>query len=521
MKNEKIAPYLYYILPLIFIVTVSFFLVGNSAKKQILLREETRQHQELDSMKHAVIDVLSTIEAYIIHTSVLPGLHEFLISGDEKNRESLENYFYNLIDVNLQTNSPQFQQLRLLSSSGVELIRVDQIPGNKAVKISKEKLQDKSDRYYYINATTLEQNEIYISPLDLNIENGKIEIPFKPMIRFVYPIISDNGSKLGYFVANYQAVQIFTILDNLNIHESDSIILLNQNGEYLHSPHSDKNFSFMFEDSTELSFAEEYPEQWKAIDSDISTTTFFDQGKFFSTRITPFSEQVDTLRSTEEISWILVMSVPVNTTSIELQALRKVIINWGMVALILAITTGFLLAKLKNKNIWFIKELEKSATTDDLTGLLNRRAIFERLKYTVDFAKRMNGELSICFIDLDNLKLANDRFGHSSGDKLIILASKAINIKIRKTDIAARLGGDEFLIILPQLNEKDASIVVGRIITYFEIEAKKIFDFDFSLSWGISQWDGADDRVDNIIARADKAMYRMKKEKKKTQTDNK
>lgn len=95
--------------------------------------------------------------------------------------------------------STLFDQIRLLNMEGQEVIRVNYNNGSPALA---RELQNKSDRYYFREGLKLKADEVYISPFDLNIENGHIELPEKPTIRLLQPVFSPDGEKIGLLVIN-------------------------------------------------------------------------------------------------------------------------------------------------------------------------------------------------------------------------------------------------------------------------------------------------------------------------------
>lgn len=102
-------------------------------------------------------------------------------------------------------------------------------------------------------------------------------------------------------------------------------------------------------------------------------------------------------------------------------------------------------------------EREKnSAHTDFLTGLPNRRTFIERISIEIERAKRYNRALTIAYIDLDNFKTLNDRYGHAVGDEALQKIAVRLRQNIRKSDFVARMGGDEFLLYLPETNGAQA-----------------------------------------------------------------
>ncbi|MCW8966453.1 MAG: hypothetical protein OQK82_07185, partial [Candidatus Pacearchaeota archaeon] len=113
-----------------------------------------------------------------------------------------------------------YDQVRIIDSSGMEIIRVNFSNKNGPVIVNGTHLQNKKDRYYFKDTYELQKNEIFISPLDLNIEHGEIERPFKPMIRFGTPIFGKNGTKCGIIIFNYLAD--FLLNDIRKIQETTS-----------------------------------------------------------------------------------------------------------------------------------------------------------------------------------------------------------------------------------------------------------------------------------------------------------
>ena len=173
-------------------------------------------------------------------------------NNDINKIKSIENSF-----LIFSKNHDYYQQLRFLDIGGNELVRVDKIDGKSIIK---RDLQNKSTRYYYLKSQYLKEQEIYVSPLDLNIEYGKVEIPYKPMIRFSEPVFI-NGIKKGYVIINFSAQKLLESIkksdDNINY------ILLNKSSYYLIGANN-KEFGFMF-NKPENTFHKDYPNSWNKI----------------------------------------------------------------------------------------------------------------------------------------------------------------------------------------------------------------------------------------------------------------
>ena len=105
------------------------------------------------------------------------------------------------------------------------------------------------------------------------------------------------------------------------------------------------------------------------------------------------------------------------------------------------------------------------ATTDELTGLLNRRAFRERLATEFALAYRNGSPLSLIMLDLDNFKQCNDRFGHGAGDQLLVVFAEELKNTVRNTDVIVRHSGEEFAILLPQTLEADSVQLAERILS--------------------------------------------------------
>ncbi len=160
--------------------------------------------------------------------------------------------------------------------------------------------------------------------------------------------------------------------------------------------------------------------------------------------------------------------------------------------------------------------LEYFATCDEMTGMSNRRSGMMLLGKSMAQLGRKAGRLTVCFVDLDGLKIANDNFGHTEGDWLIITAAEALAGEIRTSDAAVRLGGDEFLLILHNSSRDDASRILARAEARMKkVEGDNQKKYSLGFSYGIAVFDAnRHSAPDELIAEADSQMYRAKQEKK-------
>lgn len=158
------------------------------------------------------------------------------------------------------------------------------------------------------------------------------------------------------------------------------------------------------------------------------------------------------------------------------------------------------------------RKLQQQATHDALTALPNRRLLVDRLEQALARARREGGHLAMLFIDLDGFKAINDRLGHTAGDEVLEIIGRRLKQLLRSADTAARLGGDEFGLVLPQIGgREDAALVAGKVLesvsTPFIIRGERC---RIGASIGISLYPEHGASADELISRADTAMYRIK-----------
>jgi len=159
------------------------------------------------------------------------------------------------------------------------------------------------------------------------------------------------------------------------------------------------------------------------------------------------------------------------------------------------------------------EEMRVLATYDSLTGLLTRREFNERVNYFHKIAQRDNLTYSLIIADLDNFKDINDHFGHQIGDQTLKTLGLAIQDTLRESDLACRYGGDEFTFFLPNTDSAQAKIFCDRLQAIIQESISYIgLNIDLTASIGIASYpENNADFLDDMIGRADTAMYAVKK----------
>ncbi len=156
------------------------------------------------------------------------------------------------------------------------------------------------------------------------------------------------------------------------------------------------------------------------------------------------------------------------------------------------------------------QRLAELATLDPLTGLLNRRALDDRLEQETARARRHAHPLSVLLLDVDRFKLINDTFGHAEGDAALRLVATELQRHVRLSDVVARFGGEEFIVIAPHTQPAGAAVLAERLRTAVE-QCPAVGRVTVSI--GVAQLDLSEPAPGAaILARADRALYRAKRE---------
>jgi len=158
-----------------------------------------------------------------------------------------------------------------------------------------------------------------------------------------------------------------------------------------------------------------------------------------------------------------------------------------------------------------VEELEFIADEDPLVHVLNRRAFDRELNRALAYARRYTMTASFLYLDLNDFKRVNDQYGHGAGDEVLRYVGKVLAENVRSSDVVGRLGGDEFGVILVQADENVAMMKVEDLMA--KISAQPVVynenEIFVSVSVGFAMFT-ADDDVDTLVARADKAMFEFK-----------
>ncbi len=191
----------------------------------------------------------------------------------------------NQLFLSFANNQGIYDQIRYIDNSGNELCRINY--SNKGgVLVANTELQNKSDRYYIKEGLALLDGEVYLSPMDLNIEKNSLEIPYKPVIRFVTPIHSPSGEHQGMIVLNYLGAELVSNFRRAVASITERVHLVNSNGYWLSHNNPEKEWGFML-DSPGNIFSNEFRNEWDHISGTKSGQFITHNGLFSHLTINP------------------------------------------------------------------------------------------------------------------------------------------------------------------------------------------------------------------------------------------
>jgi diguanylate cyclase (GGDEF)-like protein len=495
------------------ITTFVTYNVNRATQSKLLSNEETLLNAE-----HTVLSArLNKITGDLIFIRESLRLNE----GAELGYDELEQEW-----VAFSNSRQIYDQIRFIDAEGNEVIRVN-YSKDGAVSVGPEGLQNKKDRYYFTDTISLEKNQIYVSKLDLNVENNQIEEPIKPMLRISIPYYDSSNQLKGIVILNYLAEDMINYIRLFSSSSSGDVFSLNSDGYWLYNrAEPDKQWAFMYDGKENVSFASEFPSVWAAIQSGGNGQLIYPDGVFLYSKIVT-SDEFAQAHSNYQFTlgsgdWSLVSYLPSSSQNGKLftqsfwQFLLGVFADnypYYLLLLPIALAIAFLVALNESEQ----RQVKYFSEFDAMTGVYNRRAGLEKIEKLLASSKSCSTNC-ICFIDINGLKEVNDTLGHEAGDALIKTVVEGIKRNTRESDFISRLGGDEFLIIFEGLAIDQAEEVWSRITQYFsKINETGAYRYLVSVSHGIEEFDcGMQRQIDRVINIADEKMYREKIQIKKT-----
>lgn len=267
------------------LIYLGFVFLNYSQYQKEKINDENYHKQQdkilLNSDKNREERRLSVVFSDLEILGSFPSLKDFLSSGSIDNKNKVEELF-----LSFSQQRGVYDQIRFLDTQGQEIIRVNFNNGEPGI-VPKEQLQNKKDRYYFQEAIALAEGEVYISPLDLNIEGSLVEVPYKPMLRVATPIFY-RGEKMGVIVLNYLAEEIIHDLRSLAAGRGGKFVyLVDSKGYWLVSPNREEEWGFMFPEKQKINLPEKKPELWDLLKNNENGQLILSDGLYTFSTIKP------------------------------------------------------------------------------------------------------------------------------------------------------------------------------------------------------------------------------------------
>lgn len=159
------------------------------------------------------------------------------------------------------------------------------------------------------------------------------------------------------------------------------------------------------------------------------------------------------------------------------------------------------------RTVLSMKAIKKLSEVDYLTQILNRRSFYDQTLPYINLAQRQKQPFSIIMTDIDHFKRINDTYGHDMGDKILVESAKVFRNNLRNYDILARFGGEEFVIFISNVDELNAIYVSEKLRKGFKSNFADKLEYPVTVSLGVSTWTSGPVEIDELITKADKALY--------------
>jgi diguanylate cyclase (GGDEF)-like protein/PAS domain S-box-containing protein len=270
------------VLPILLLLLLTFSIIHyfhHSVTSKIL---RVREQSHIKFGFEAVRSDVQAATSDLLHLAASVYVLDLLRSNTPEARAKLADEFISVLKA-----KKHYDQIRYLDSTGMEVVRVNYNSG-LPLAVPDDKLQHKGERYYFTDAVKLDRHRVFVSPMDLNIENGKIEIPLKPMLRFGTPVFDHLGQKKGVILINYYADTIRQNIKQFLVNPDSKPMLVNAQGYWLLSPDSKDEWGFMYHN--ERRFDRRYPDIWGNITQEKTGQISTPQGLFTFITIYPLQK---------------------------------------------------------------------------------------------------------------------------------------------------------------------------------------------------------------------------------------
>ena len=283
----------------------------------LLVSRDVIGHAQLEDVALAKLEqqlLADDFRSFASDLFIFANMQEWNSAFDASGKGALKQLAAEFKSLLESTN--RYEKVRLIDLHGQELFRVQYHQGQVSI-VPDSQLQHKSHRYYFTASQSLQQNQIYLSPMDLNWEHGKLEQPLEPAMRLITPVFDADGHKRGLLVLNVLVESMIQGFMDKHANVPLRSLLVNRQGEWLHDGEMTENWGFLLPDQARKHFSAKFPEAWSSIDQQEHGQFVTPQGMFTFTTLHPLqaaykalpnrlSHQTATNLAQKQSAWIII-----------------------------------------------------------------------------------------------------------------------------------------------------------------------------------------------------------------------
>ncbi|MEA5098692.1 MAG: EAL domain-containing protein [Burkholderiaceae bacterium] len=258
IRQSSIFRVLVQFLPVALLIGVGSLLIHRTEVQRMQTEQARKQHETVIAGTVSISQTLQRIRHDLLYLASRPENLQLLDTPNDRNLSNLATDW-----AAFSYAKQVYDKIRWIDETGMERVRVDYEKDRPQI-VWKSELQYKGQRYFFEETNKLSAGEVFVSPLDLNVEHDQIEQPINPTIRFGMPVFDSRGNHRGIFLINYSATDLLNRFAQITRLQERSSWLVNHEGYWLKGPHSEDEFGFMF-GRNDLTLAQRYPDAWQTI----------------------------------------------------------------------------------------------------------------------------------------------------------------------------------------------------------------------------------------------------------------
>jgi PAS domain S-box-containing protein len=319
-------------LPLILVLAVVLWLSYHTETTARMAITRADEQYTLQLASQTIASELATLRGDVLYLAQHASLHHWLQSGRAADRRRFADDL-----LHFARYRGLYDQIRFLDAHGREEVRINWNDGQPEI-VPAGALQDKSDRYYVRDTLALNEGALYLSPFDLNVEQGVIEQPLKPMIRLGTPVFDKQGRKLGIIILNYMGQRLLDRLREIHSQHGGELSLLNGDGYWLLGPRPEMEWGFMYPERETQRFGNQYQRIWTSLQTGPQHEQLLRAAGLFTYRL---MDPGVLLNGVKGERWILLSQVPAAALAAAgAESLSSYVGVFVMLALLLAAGSG-------------------------------------------------------------------------------------------------------------------------------------------------------------------------------------